>query len=225
MSQQRREKAIILRRTNYGEADRVLKLLTPNGQISAMARGVRREKSKLAGGIELFAVSDVTLHEGKGDLAVLTSARLEVFYGKILEDYDRLQFGYEVTKQIARATDHVDEPEFFEVLQRAYAALNNLAVPLEVVQLWFWLNLAQLMGEGVNLLTDTNGMKLLADTPYRFDTELKTFAFDENGQFDDRHIKLLRILSGSSPELALHITQLDAVLPAVYSLVAVIAEG
>ena len=49
-----RTQAIVLRRTNFGEADRILTLLTPLGQRGAMARGVRREKSKLAGGIELF---------------------------------------------------------------------------------------------------------------------------------------------------------------------------
>ncbi|HRQ86596.1 MAG TPA: recombination protein O N-terminal domain-containing protein, partial [Candidatus Saccharibacteria bacterium] len=46
-----RTRAIILRRTNYGEADRILQLLTPEGRKSAIARGVRKEKSKLAGGI------------------------------------------------------------------------------------------------------------------------------------------------------------------------------
>ena len=71
-----RTQAIVLRRTNFGEADRILTLLTPLGQRGAMARGVRREKSKLAGGIELFGVSDVVLQQGKGDLATLTSARL-----------------------------------------------------------------------------------------------------------------------------------------------------
>lgn len=47
-------RAIVLRRTNYGETDRILNLLTPEGKKSVLAKGVRREKSKLAGGIELF---------------------------------------------------------------------------------------------------------------------------------------------------------------------------
>jgi len=70
-----RTRAVVLRRTNYGEADRIVQLLTPVGRRSVMARGVRKEKSKLAGGIELFAVSDVVLGQGKGDLGVVTSAR------------------------------------------------------------------------------------------------------------------------------------------------------
>ena len=79
-------RAIVLRRTNYGEADRILHLLTPEGRRSVMARGVRKEKSKLAGGIELFAVTDVVLGEGRGELGILTSARLVHFYRHIIED-------------------------------------------------------------------------------------------------------------------------------------------
>ena len=43
-------KAIVLKRTNYDEADRILNLLTPEGKMSALARSVRKEKSRLAGG-------------------------------------------------------------------------------------------------------------------------------------------------------------------------------
>src|SRR5690606_3084593 len=81
-----RTRAIVLRRTNYGEADRIVQFLTPEGKVSVMARGVRREKSKLAGGIELFAICDVVVGDGKGDLGVLTSSRLVQFYGNILKD-------------------------------------------------------------------------------------------------------------------------------------------
>jgi len=99
-----RTKAIVLRRTNYGEADRIIQLLTPeNGMLSVMAKGVRKEKSRLAGGIELFARCDVTVGFGKGDLGILTAARLDVFYSHIMTDYDRLQFGYDIIKQSRRS--------------------------------------------------------------------------------------------------------------------------
>ena len=41
-----RTKAYVLRRTNYGEADRILNLITPEGKISVIAKGVLKEKSK-----------------------------------------------------------------------------------------------------------------------------------------------------------------------------------
>ena len=40
---------------------------------------MRRERSKLAGGIELFAICDVVIRSGRGDLGLLTSARLSAF--------------------------------------------------------------------------------------------------------------------------------------------------
>ena len=52
---------IVLRRTDFGEADRILTLLTPEGKKTAIARGVRKPKSKLAGGIELFSLNEVVL--------------------------------------------------------------------------------------------------------------------------------------------------------------------
>ena len=59
--------AIMLRRTNYGEADRIISFITPDrGKLSAIAKGVRKPKSKLAGGLELFAASDITIAEGRG---------------------------------------------------------------------------------------------------------------------------------------------------------------
>jgi DNA repair protein RecO (recombination protein O) len=85
-------KAIVLRRTNYGEADRILNILTPMGKMSVMAKGVRKTQSKLAGGIELFCVSDVVVHRGKGDLGVLTSARLVEFYSEIMKDLAAMEF-------------------------------------------------------------------------------------------------------------------------------------
>ena len=58
MSQSERLKAIVLKRTDYAEADRIIQLLTPQGRRTVIAKGVRRQRSKLAGGIELFAVSE-----------------------------------------------------------------------------------------------------------------------------------------------------------------------
>ena len=63
------DQAIVLKRVDYAEADRIVQVITrENGKRSLMARGVRRAKSKLAGGIELFSVSSITAIVGKGDI-------------------------------------------------------------------------------------------------------------------------------------------------------------
>ena len=67
MSNDIRTKALVLRRTNFGEADRIINFLTEQGVVAAIAKGVRKEKSKLAGAVELFCLSEITLHESQDD--------------------------------------------------------------------------------------------------------------------------------------------------------------
>jgi len=53
--------AIVLSRINFGEADKIVTFITPSsGKLSCIARGARKIKSKLAGGIELFSVNTIS---------------------------------------------------------------------------------------------------------------------------------------------------------------------
>lgn len=208
-----RTKAIVLRRTNYGEADRIVNFLTPdNGVLSVMAKGVRREKSRLAGGIELFAICDVTVGSGRGDLGILTASRLEKFYSHIMTDYDRLQFGYEIIKQVSKVAASVDEPAFYDLLAQGLMALDDMTIDVRLTKTWFWLQLAILLGVGMNLATDTNGMKLVEDARYNFSEYDHGFVFAEPGTFGAEHIKLLRILSAQSPKVASHVSGVDQLI-------------
>lgn len=213
MNNSRRTRAIVLRRTNYGEADRVLKLLTPEGQASVMARGVRREKSKLAGGIELFGLSDITIHRGKGDLDILTSARLEHFYKHILEDYDRLQFGYEVINAVSRASDQIDEAGWFDVLLEVYKGLDAQTVPLQLTQTWFYLHYADLTGYELSLERDVSGNKLSPDKRYMYDVSEKGLRLSEQGDITADHIKYLRLIAVKSLATLAQIGGIDEILP------------
>lgn len=190
-----RTRAIVLRRTNYGEADRILHLLTPEGRKNVMARGVRREKSKLAGGIELFTVTDVVINEGKGELGMLTSARLVHFYRHILEDYETLQFGYEVIKQVARASEMVDEPDWYDVLAEVLMALDARSIPRQLVETWFYLRYAALLGGELSLTHDIQGRKLNPEKHYTYDVNEKGLRESSQGELGADHIKFMRLLS------------------------------
>ena len=150
MADGERLRAIVLRRTNYGEADRVLQLLTPHGRRSVMAKGVRRERSKLAGGIELFALCDVVVRSGRGDLGMLTSARLVAFYRHILEDYDRMQFAYAAMKLVARASEGIDSPEWYHVLATVLEHLDKPSIDQQLIETWFYVHYAGLLGDEIN---------------------------------------------------------------------------
>lgn len=190
-----RSRAIVLRRTNYGEADRILDLLTPDGRVSVMARAVRKEKSKLAGGIELFAVCDVVIGQGKGDMGVLTSARLVHFYRHILEDYDRMQFAYEVLAQVSKASASLDEPEWYDIVAEVLAALDVATIALPLVQTWFYVRIAQMLGDELSVMRDYKGDKLSPNATYRYDSTEKGFIEDARGSISAEHIKILRLVS------------------------------
>jgi len=190
-----RTRAIVLRRTNYGEADRILQLLTPEGKRGVIVRGVRREKSRLAGGIELFAICDVVIGDGKGGLGVLTSASLIFFYRHIMEDYDRMQFAYIAIKLVSKSSEMVNEPEWYDLLAEILASLDKLLIQLEVIQMWFYLRYSALMGYELSLWHDTIGKKLFADKNYQYDVVDKGLRLSDNGELSADHIKLLRLVS------------------------------
>lgn len=178
-----------------------------------MARGVRKEKSKLAGGIELFAISDVVLGEGKGDLGILTSAKLVQFYRHILKDYDRLQFGYQAIKLVSRASDAVDEPEWFDLLAETMAGLDVLTIPLPLVQTWFYIRYASLLGHDLNLELDIEGEKLRADQTYRYDSAEQGLRPATNGDLTGDHIKLLRLIASRPLSVLVQVGGVASLLP------------
>lgn len=207
-----RTRAIVLRRTNYGEADRVLDLLTPDGRVTVMAKAVRKEKSKLAGGIELFAICDIVIGRGKGEMGLLTSARLVHFYRHILEDYDRMQFAYEVLAQVAKASASLDESEWYDIVAEELAALDIKTVPLALIQVWFYVRVAALLGEELNTSLDYSGNKLNADAIYRYDSVEKGFVEDSRGTVTAEHIKILRLVSAKSLQVLVQVGGMEEYL-------------
>ncbi len=125
---------IILRRTNYGEADRIISFLTPTGKISALVKGVRRSKSKLAGGIELFSESTIVFMRTKGELARIISTRLETYWENIVGDLPRMMFGYEAMKLLGQIIEDEAERSYYELLKSIICLLiiTNLQTYLTV---------------------------------------------------------------------------------------------
>jgi DNA repair protein RecO (recombination protein O) len=67
--------AVVLRSIRFGEADRILHLYSQGmGRIGAIAKGARRPRSRFGGRLEPFFRLDLVLHQGRGQLATVTSA-------------------------------------------------------------------------------------------------------------------------------------------------------
>lgn len=220
-----RTKAIVLRRTDYGEADRILQLLTPEGKRSVIARGVRREKSKLAGGIELFSVSDVLIHNGRSELGVLTGARLVEHYDGLVKDLDLIEQGGALMRQVNRLSEQVDSPEFFNVTQQSFRSMQKRVMEdakgrwKDILRAWWGLNLQKIGGEEVNLRYDTNGEKLQAEQRYYWDGESMALCPANAGRITAEHIKLMRIMVSGASELALKVKGADDLIDEVLYIV------
>jgi len=93
--------AVVLRSMRYGEADRILHVYTPHrGRISAIAKGVRRTRSRFGGRLEPFFRLRMDLHEGRGELLTVTGAQT-------VDAYPRLRGDARALDSAARACDAV----------------------------------------------------------------------------------------------------------------------
>ncbi|MBR6961345.1 DNA repair protein RecO [Candidatus Saccharibacteria bacterium] len=220
-----RTKAIVLKRTNFGEADRILQLLTPEGKKSVMAKGVRREKSKLAGGIELFSVSEVVIHDGKGELGILTSAKLLEHYDAFVGDVELLDLGGRLMREASRRAEQAETPEFFNILRQCMEAAQKHAVsgsPSRYKELlWAWASMNMLMasGEEINLKYDTAGEKLSASSQYVWNVEDGALSVRDGGPVTAEHIKLMRLMVSSPLEICMKVAGFGELLDEVLYIV------
>jgi DNA repair protein RecO (recombination protein O) len=185
---------IVLSRRDYQEADRIITVLMPDqGKISLIAKGVRRPKSKLAAGIELFSVSELTYLPGSSDLKTLVSSRLIQHYGNIVKDIKRTMLGYEFLKTLSKTLEETSGGEYFDLLQHGLAGLDNFEIPIEVVEIWFNMHLLDMTGHAPNLRTDSTGAALEPGKTYIFSFDEMTFAPGPEGKPTTDLIKYLRM--------------------------------
>lgn len=87
--------AIVLRSLRFGEADRVLHLYTlDRGRVGAVAKGIRRTKSRFGGRLEPLSHVELVLHEGRGELQTITGVQLIDPHSASREGHYRLSVGF-----------------------------------------------------------------------------------------------------------------------------------
>ncbi len=118
--------AIVLRSIRYGEADRVLHLYTADrGRVGAIAKGVRRSRSRFGGRLEPFFRVALLLHEGRGDLHTVTGAETVVAHPRLREHGGALDGAARACDAVARlfATDEA-HPAVYALLCNELALLD-----------------------------------------------------------------------------------------------------
>ena len=206
--------AYVLRRTNFGEADRILNLITPEGKVSALAKGVRKEKSKLAGGVEMFSLTELNLHFGKSEMATVTSARMLSYYGGILTDFGRMELAAMILKRVSLAAESSDAPEYFKMTDSCLRGLN-VGMDLRLVESWFLINLAKTLGEETNLYRDVSGEKLKAGERYSFMVMENALMLNPAGEYGEDEIKVMRLMLVAELFTVSRIKNIEKSLPAI----------
>ncbi len=110
--------AVVLRSLRFSEADRILHLYTAErGRVGAIAKGVRKTKSRFGARLEPLSHVELMLHEGSGELQTVTGAELLRSHHAVREDSYRLNVGLTGAEAMLRL---FGEPEANE---RAFTAL------------------------------------------------------------------------------------------------------
>jgi DNA repair protein RecO (recombination protein O) len=127
MSGPLKTEAIVLRSIRYGEADRILHLYTQDrGRVSAIAKGVRRTKSRFGGRLEPFFALALVVHEGRSDLLTVTSAETIAAHPRLREDAGALEGAARACEAVARVFDDGEpHPGVYHLLANELALLDR----------------------------------------------------------------------------------------------------
>ena len=143
--------AVVLRSLRFGEADRVLHLYTlERGRVGAVAKGIRRTKSRFGARLEPLSHVELVLHEGSGELHTVTGVDLVRAHRPAREDSYRLAVGFVGLEAMLRLFPEQEaNPRAFEALTRFLdlldeteprggerAATDPLALSFQLKLLW-----------------------------------------------------------------------------------------
>jgi DNA repair protein RecO (recombination protein O) len=127
MSRTSTTEAVVLRSFRLGEADRVLHLYTEaQGRVGAVAKGVRKTKSRFGGRLEPFSHVELLLHQGRGELHTVTGASLVRSHDRARSEPYRLQVGLVGLEAMLRLYPEQERNE------RAFLALTRFLDALDV---------------------------------------------------------------------------------------------
>jgi len=120
--------AVVLRSLRFAEADRILHIYTEaRGRLGAIAKGVRRTRSRFGGRLEPLSHVELVLHQGSGELATVTGVDLVRSHARAREDSYRLGVGLVGAEAMLRLFPEQEaNPRAFEALTRFLDLLDEV---------------------------------------------------------------------------------------------------
>lgn len=122
-----KSEGVVLRSIRYGEADRILHLYTPDrGRVGAIAKGVRKARSRFGGRLEPFNRLDLVLYEARSDLLTVTAAETVEAYARLRGSGAALDVAGRACEAVARLFDSDDpHPPVYHLLCNELALLDS----------------------------------------------------------------------------------------------------
>lgn len=201
-----RSEGIVLRRTDFGEADRILTFYTPQwGKLRAVAKGIRRPASKLRGHLELFTQAKLMLARGRNLDTVTGAETVDPFHGLRDEGpamLERIGIAYYLAELLDRFTeDGVENRAIWDLLVAALRALSDGINPTMVAR-HYELRLLGYLGYQPNLDTCAGCDEPLQPVENRYSFELGGVLCPECRSYDPASepisvnaLKVLRLLA------------------------------
>ena len=138
--------AIVLSRFDYGEADRILTLITPgSGKLKAIAKGIRRPTSRIGGSLEPFAELHVLLARGR-TFEVVTQVSVEHAWLNLRDSLEGAATAWYLAELADRSLEeHRGAEPVYALLRRGYELLDAGMAPGRVAR-WYEMHLADELG-------------------------------------------------------------------------------
>lgn len=140
-----RTQGFIIKKTDRGEANQLFTIYTKDfGKLEVLGRAIRKIKSKLRGGAELFYLSEIEFIQGKAH-KTLTDAILIKNYPNIRQDLNKLAVAYQIaeTLDILVRSEELDK-EIWNLLNEVFNKLNDEQT--EITYYYFLWNLFTILG-------------------------------------------------------------------------------
>ncbi|MBI5302452.1 MAG: DNA repair protein RecO [Chloroflexi bacterium] len=152
-----RVEAIVLKRTDTGEADRLLTLYTPDrGKLRAIAKGIRKPTSRKGGHVELFTHCALQIAKGK-HLDIITQADTIDAYSPLRDNLDRLGYAYYLAELVDQFVEEaIENAEVFDLLRHALEWVGEVSTDPGLLARYFELQLLTHVGYRPQLFACVN---------------------------------------------------------------------
>jgi DNA repair protein RecO (recombination protein O) len=181
---------IVLKYTNFGEADKILTILTRNkGKIKAVAKGCRKPKSSLLASSELFAFSEFVLYKGANLYQISQADTRETFYN-LRNDLLKLSYAvFFVEMADAVSEEELSSERLFLLLAKTLYYLAEGEIPIGIINEAYQLKLMDISGYRPSLQRCVHCGKNEVKE-YKFDIEMGGVICSECEKFGKNVIRI-----------------------------------